>query len=526
MTVEEEARIARAAIEDAVDPLDPGPFAPRRPGAPVAALVVVVAALAGALLAATTLIGGGERDDALEAADPTSVADASATNDSAEVEDEDEAPADADADVEAGQGYWVLDPAPEGLQPFVFPDTAREGIAVTFDIYGRAGADNPFVDGVLIHGRGIGVPADEVAGDGEPVAIGETTAYATPGALEWYAPDGSANLLASDTLDAERLVELAAESLERGAIRGSGFDPLVEDFTFQSWTAAVSYGSPDGDDPLRLGLYSVGGADDLAVFTAAMGAFDAIEMGESATAAEAWDAVVREDRLVDDVGEVTITRGDGQVTVTGPIDGSFVTLAFSNPHTSLTTDADVEQSLEFFASIRAATADEVAAMRERGEAVWAGQGLSSDDPTANANDAGPYDGITDEGVAWQIIEDEDGVSCVVVTDGVSTAVCDFRDVVAEDGTTWWVSEGEITVLVLPFSGERERGVRGFYADGTTAAVIPYERRGELLWYAVQREPVTAIEFLDPDDQPYQLAVPTTAPADLYVVLAEPLPPSP
>ncbi len=349
MKVEEQARIARAAIEDAVDPVDPGHFVPRRQIAPVVVALIAVVALAGGVLAATTLVIDTDGENVLEAADGSpAVGDVVAA-----------APAPA-------TGVWVIDPPPENVEPFI-PPSPGDDRTVTFDIYGRADADNPFVDGAVVVGRGTGLVPDDVEIDGEPIDIEGTTAYAGGNAVEWYEGDGVAYVIMSDTLERAALVDVARGVITTGEAEVVGLDliaPAVSAAMFNPPFRLVLYDDPDDDDPFGLVVGPGRAERDIELFTAALAG---AEMEE--TAAEAWAAVERETRSVDGLGELDLARSDESVTVTGLVDGAPVSLIFS-PSAMSVSDADVDEAIALFATIRPATEDEEAAMRANGEAIF------------------------------------------------------------------------------------------------------------------------------------------------------------
>lgn len=274
--LEERARHARNSIELSTSVVTPSTFTPppRRVG--TALIVVVLLAVAG-LVAAVGLTGGSDAEvasadgainraipDAASAIDATEVDqglpaaeddDAPVTVEQADVDtedaddggqsdasaelpavpptDEDTTAAPGDDGIAHGTLVLSLDPAAPDVETLIVPDVVRN--AARSDLYGRAGADDPFVDGDLEIQRTWNLAVNAPRLDGEEIMVaGRAVFYEDPGspaaaAISWTETDGTTVRVRSYTLSRERLEAAAASVLSGGPVDAGGLDLLADD---------------------------------------------------------------------------------------------------------------------------------------------------------------------------------------------------------------------------------------------------------------------------------------------------------
>lgn len=137
--------------------------------------------------------------------------------------------------------YLVLDPAPDGYRAMIIGDPTGEGEAKV-DVWGRAGADDPFVDGDLVMVRlhagpeGLGdsfgsAPTFEIAGRTvQPLDEEEGVK-----GVAWLDDDqATAVVMASISFDQATIVEVATGFLTSGQLDPIGLDLLADDAPFSS----------------------------------------------------------------------------------------------------------------------------------------------------------------------------------------------------------------------------------------------------------------------------------------------------
>ena len=278
--LEERARHARNSIELSTSVIPTTPFSPppRRRGPLVIAAILAL----GGLAVAVGLAGGDELDVAAEdgaivktiaEAAGADIADDGAVDEGSEdvttddgladgadaldgvanqaddepdghggeTNDNEEADADEDAEadtttepepvVSSGPVTLVLDPALPRTEVLIVPDVVRNAARV--DLYGRADADDPFVDGDLEVRRVWNDPRFAPAEDGEPLTIGDRIVYyapedGQPARVTWTEADGTRIRVSSYTLERERIVAAATGLVTTGTVDAGGLDLLAQ----------------------------------------------------------------------------------------------------------------------------------------------------------------------------------------------------------------------------------------------------------------------------------------------------------
>ncbi|MCP4958857.1 MAG: hypothetical protein GY925_06250, partial [Actinomycetia bacterium] len=147
----------------------------------------------------------------------------------------DDGTAEPSADTELT--YLVLDPAPAGYQPLIL-DESELGMAGTADIWGRAGTENPFVEGDLtvirLPSEG-GSQALDGFGDEPTIEIAGRTVQPLDEedgiqGVAWLDDDqATAVIVVSFHFDRQVVIEMASELLTTGRIDARGLDILAED---------------------------------------------------------------------------------------------------------------------------------------------------------------------------------------------------------------------------------------------------------------------------------------------------------
>ena len=458
--LEERALSARRAVEDATAAVEPGIFVPTRPRA---ASAVIVAIMLGAIGLGGWWLAGEDADgvETVNVADDerstadTSVPPPTTSTTSTEITDQ--------------GAYLVLDQMPGQADRAMILPAPREQEIITprFDIYGRAGADNPYIDGNLAIGTVSGEEAEALAENdpsGEAIQIGETTAWLeseSPGIMTWMEPDGSIVGLLSTSMNRGELLGAATSIINGGEVDAAGLDLLAEDVVRKDADGrsglgrAVVYANSD-DDPV------IGGASVVSVEagnppTRADELLYALFAGlppEGDDPAGVWSnstsrTITHEGRDV-----LVITRPEGITIVASETDvGPATITAFAD-----TPSDDLTEILALFPSLRPATEDEVDVLLEAGilEAGTMGE-ATVDGPDVVIDGIGLANGTRPDGSQWAVSLDDSGGEarlCSFDSATASSPMCVAAvSQASTDGTRWLLAdEPGVAMTVLQLDG--------------------------------------------------------------------------
>ncbi|MCP4228215.1 MAG: hypothetical protein GY773_33110 [Actinomycetia bacterium] len=272
--------------------------------------------------------------------------------------------------------YLVLDPAPAGYRPHII--STREPGVSTVDLWGRAGAEDPFVEGdlaVLHFSVGGESPTLDEFGDDPTIEIaGRTVQPLGEGdqgqGVAWLDDDqATAVVVMSLQFDQHTVIEMATELLTTGQIDTQGLDLLAEDATWPPRLGPASggpgqvmyiYGNELDNTPRPEGrpdAYSIA-------------AFDPSDGSEVATA---WLELLSGGQSLPESKSEPVTAGDftGELVIYtyGPDDESpWLELRFQLPDgTGAVISAErvtVEELAALAVTARRATAEEVQKMED------------------------------------------------------------------------------------------------------------------------------------------------------------------
>lgn len=478
--IDQRARAARTALDDAVADVAPQPFQPR--SRRVAPALLGAGIILGGAFGANAVLNGGAADQVV-ATDSTSstteAATAATTSTTAPARAVGTAVSDADERVE----HFVFDQPPVSLgDPVTFelPDEFDVGpSSFTVEVYGSGTDLDPFVDGDIGIMRATFMDVEDL--DGEPLTIAgrevmvDTTSE--PGTIINWAEGNTMIGVASWTLDAEDLIPTAElfladptarpDGLPNGFRLVSATDDFLGGFAFGGGSGRVMY-VPDKSNPLATAV-SVGVVD-----------------GASSASAASWliSGVLADQQELDDgliLSRVTPADPDElgseeQVTIFVPgmaSDGRMVAVS------AVGADFSDDELIAAARTLRPATPAEVEAMADAGSSL--------------------YDGDIGDGVEIPPLLDgtlADGRELMVVSSGIEMCV-KFGDDPTSDGECftpstdfdfdpeseeqpaffWSGSESDQNNLMLMGfttgpSGSSPDDVLLEFADGTTA---PLER---------------------------------------------------
>ncbi len=487
------AQRARQAIDHATATLDPGPFAPQSRGRAIAvsaAAIVAVAILglgvwwrttdSGTVTDDVAAVGGGSEpgDGAGPGDEATSGTDDDDTEDPGTVAD---GAGGADG---ADEQILVFDAPVEGHEAAIVAPGGDWSGAVLFDIYGRADADNPFVDGDLVFARAeAGVLSAEEIDTGVPRTVGDTTVWVDATAPEgvniaWIDADGGARAVLSWSMTEAELLDVASSTITAGELDPGGLDLLATDVDRDIVSLGINF---DGtfyvsEDPNPLGTAWIrlwsgveDGAqpttDEVILLATWLSWFDA-EGGPAA----AYDARRLESITVADGRDVDIVVIDqpslfGELAIVEIVDATGAVRSIVAQAGDESNGIDLDRLAALAITVRPATADEVAALRRTGEEIL------GDDPVdaPGADDAvaeGPVADIPTRGTPvtattlpngdrW-ILSHTDDQACVMLAGHAAEwtfeTCTEGPPVAADDGSRWAIfaagGDGAIAALTV------------------------------------------------------------------------------